>query len=333
MKVLVTGGAGYIGSTVCSALLDAGHTPVILDSLITGKKEFTQGREFYCGDIADEALLDSILSAHPDIGCAIHLAALIVVPDSVARPYEYYRENVSKSLLLFNNLISKGLNKIVFSSSAAMYGDTPDFVVTEASRLDPKSPYSRTKFIIEMMLEDFSAAYGLNSISLRYFNVIGADPKYRTGLHNAMPSHVLGKLVSVADGALDKFYITGTDWPTRDGTGIRDFIHVWDLARAHVLAVEKFDGVVKKFGSGYVPINLGCNNGVTVREMLAAFESVYGRKIACELAPPRAGDVAGVYADTSRAAEYLGWKPELTTEDGIRDALGWSKARKQILGY
>jgi len=333
MKVLVTGGAGYIGSTVCSALLDAGHTPVIIDSLVTGREEFTRGRIFYKGDIADEALLRKIYSEHPQIDCVIHLAALIVVPDSVTRPFEYYRENVTKSLLLFNNLIAMGIMKLVFSSSAAMFDDAPGFMVDENSRLNPKSPYSRTKYIIEMILEDFFAAYKFKSIPLRYFNVIGADPQMRTGLHNASPSHVMGKLVSVAEGKLDKFTVTGVDWPTRDGTGIRDYIHVWDLARAHVLAVERFDAVVSAFGSGYVPINLGCNNGVTVREITAAFERVYGKKIEQGVAPPRAGDVAGAYADTARADGLLGWKPELTIDDGIRDALRWGKARADILGY
>ena len=333
MKILVAGGAGYIGSTVCSALLDSGHTPVILDSLINGREEFTRGRVFYKGDISDGPLLNRILADHPQIDSVIHLAALIVVPDSVARPFEYYTENVSKSLIFFKNLISKGIRKLVFSSSAAMYGDSPNFIVTENSPLAPKSPYARTKYVIEMILEDFCAAYDFNAIALRYFNIIGADPKLRSGLQNAAPSHILGKLVSVANGELDKLTVTGTSWPTRDGTGIRDYIHVWDLARAHVLAVERFDGAVAASESGYVPINLGCNNGVTVREIVSAFEKVYGSKIDQETAPPRAGDVAGAYADITRASELLGWKPEKTIDDGILDAMKWSAARKDILGY
>ena len=333
MKVLVTGGAGYIGSTVCSALLDAGHTPVILDSLITGREEFTRGRLFYHGDIADEALLDRIFSEHPQIDCAIHLAALIVVPDSVSNPYEYYKENVTKSLTFFRCLLSKGMRKVVFSSSAAMYDDAPDFLVTEKSALNPRSPYARTKYMIELILEDFCAAYDFKSISLRYFNVVGADPKLRTGPHNPSPSHILGKLISTAEGDLDKFTITGVDWPTRDGTGIRDYFHVWDLARAHVLAVERFDGAIFSFGSNYAPVNLGCGNGVTVNEIVGAFEKVYGRKIAKTTAPPRAGDVAGAFASTVRAEALLGWKAELSVEEAIKDALNWGKVRKTVLGY
>ena len=333
MKVLVSGGAGYIGSTVCSALIDAGHTPVIIDSLVTGREEFARGRAFYRGDISDGALLDRILAEHPRIGCALHFAALIVVPDSVANPYEYYTENVSKSLVFFKNLLDRGVARIVFSSSASVYDDAPDFKVTEDSPLNPRSPYAKTKYITESILSDFCAAYGLRAIALRYFNVIGADPQFRTGPHARAPSHVLGKLVSTASGEQERFALTGVDWPTRDGSGIRDYIHVWDLARAHVLAAERFDEATARAGMAFVPINLGCGNGITVREFVAAFEKVYGKTISKTESPPRDGDVAGAYTDTGRALDLLGWKPELAIEDGISDALKWRRARPAILGY
>jgi UDP-glucose 4-epimerase len=333
MEILVTGGAGYIGSTVCSALIDAGHTPVIIDSLQTGRSEFVRGRIFYEGDISDAGLLGKIVSEHPLIEGVIHLAALIVVPESVAKPFEYYNENVSKSMLFFNNLISNGIYKVVFSSSASIYDDAPGFMVVEDSPLRPRSPYAKTKMFVETILGDFCAAYALKAISLRYFNVIGADPRLRTGLQNRNPSHVLGKLVAAACGQIEKFLLTGTDWPTRDGTGIRDYIHVWDLARAHVLAVERFDEAISEFGSDYIPINLGCCNGVTVNEFVTIFEKVYGKRLETEMAPPRAGDVAGAYAGIDRAYSLLGWKPELTIEDGIRDALRWGDARESVLGY
>ena len=333
MKVLVTGGAGYIGSTVCSALLDAGHTPIILDSLITGREEYTRGRIFYNGDFADRALLERIFFEHPQVQCTIHMAALIVVPDSVAQPYEYYRENVSKTIELLNILKSRGINKFVFSSSAAIYDTVPGFTVTEDSPLNPLCPYSKTKHIVEQILGDFSAAYSMKAISLRYFNVIGADPELRTGLQNRSPSHILGKLVSVAEGYLESFSITGTDWPTRDGTGIRDYIHVWDIARAHVAAVVNFDRAVAAAGAGFVPINLGCGNGITVMEFVEAFEKVIGREIKKITAPPRMGDIAGACASAERAEKLLGWKPGLSIQDGIKDALRWSEARKNILGY
>ena len=187
MKILITGGAGYIGSTIASALEDSGHTPVILDSLVTGRLEFTRGRAFYKGDIADRALVMQVFSEHPDIFAVIHCAALIVVPESTVKPYEYYRENVGKSLELFNTLKEVGSKRLVFSSSASIYDVVPGFMVTEAAPLNPTSPYARTKFMMEMILRDFCAAYGSRGIALRYFNPIGADPQMRSGLQLERP--------------------------------------------------------------------------------------------------------------------------------------------------
>jgi len=192
MKVLISGGAGYIGSTIASALLDGGHTPILLDSLVTGRREFTKNRIFYEADIADRAMVRQIFSEHPDIEATIHCAALIVVPESVAKPYEYYKENVVKSMEFFKLLAELGQKRVVFSSSAAVYDVVPGFMVTEDSPLRPLSPYSRTKYMMEMVLKDFCSAYGLNAIALRYFNPIGADPKMRTGLHIRYPSHLIG---------------------------------------------------------------------------------------------------------------------------------------------
>ena len=336
MKVLVAGGAGFIGSTTCSALLDGGHVPVILDSLATGREEFTRGRIFYKGDIADGPLVDRIIREHPGIECAMHFAALIVVPDSVADPYGYYRENVAKSLEFYNRLAGNGVKRVLFSSSASIYGDAPGFMATESTPLDPRSPYARTKRMMEEVLEDFANAYGMKGIALRYFNPIGADPKMRSGMQLAMPSHVLGKLISAATGKEPEFLITGTGWPTRDGTGIRDYIHVWDLALAHVKAVERFDAAFEEAGGdsrgGFLAINLGSGDGVTVRELVAAFEKVFGRAVPKREAPPRDGDVAGAFASAERAKRLLGWETTLGIEDGIRDALAWDRARGGVLG-
>ena len=333
MKVLITGGAGYIGSTIAHALLDTGHTPVLLDSLVTGPRAFTEGKIFYQGDIADRALLERIFQEHPDIHSTIHCAARIVVPESVERPYLYYRENVCKSLELFKNLEELGYPRVVFSSSASIYDRVPGFKVTESAPLKPSSPYARTKYMMEMVLEDLSKATRLRGIALRYFNPIGADPKLRSGIHVREPSHVLGKLVDVALGKLPEFTITGVDWPTRDGSGIRDYIHVWDLAMAHLKAVEQFDRVIEKAGSPYVVINLGTGHGITVKELLAAFERVYGQPIPKREAPPRPGDVAGAYANADRALELLGWRAQHSIDEGIASALAWGKKRKEILGY
>ena len=336
MKILITGGAGYIGSTIASALEDAGHTPVILDSLITGRAEFTRGRAFYHGDIADVALLERIFREHPDIYATIHCAALIVVPDSTARPYEYYTENVSKSLVLFKTLRDLGCPRVVFSSSASLYDLVPGFMVTEDAPLKPGSPYARTKYMMEMILRDFCAAYGMQGIALRYFNPIGADPQLRSGLPLKEPSLVVGRMVMVAQGLLPEFLITGTDYPTRDGTGVRDYIHVWDLAQAHVAAVLDFDGAFARAGNppdNYLVINLGTGKGVTVREILTAFEKVYGQQINKREAPRRPGDAAGAYANADTAKRLLGWETHLSIEDGIRDALRWGDKRKEVLGY
>ncbi len=336
MKVLITGGAGYIGSTIASALEDSGHTPVILDSLITGRPEFIRGRIFYKEDIADEAALRRIFSEHPDIFAVIHCAALIVVPESVTRPYEYYLDNVCKSVELFRILNSLGCKRLVFSSSASIYGNADNFMVTEESPLQPLSPYARTKYMMEMILRDFSAAYGMKGIALRYFNPIGADPQLRSGIHARYPTHILGKLVDVAVGKLPELEITGVNWPTRDGTGLRDYIHVWDLARAHVLAVEGFDRAFERAGNppdNYLVINLGTGRGVTVRELVAAFEKVYGQELKKVEKPPRPGDTAGSYANADTALRLIGWKAELPIEEGIRDALRWGKKRKEVLGY
>jgi UDP-glucose 4-epimerase len=336
MKYLITGGAGYIGSTICSALKDAGHTPVILDSLVTGREEFTKQHIFYKADIADAAAVEKVFKDHPDIQATIHCAALIVVPESVSMPYEYYKANVSKSIEFFNTLQRLGHGRVVFSSSASLYDIVPGFMVTEEAPLKASSPYARTKLMMEMVLKDFCAAYKMKGIALRYFNPIGADPQMRSGIHVKNPTHVLGKLVDTAQGKQPVFEITGTKFPTRDGTGIRDYVHVWDLARAHVNAITQFDNVFERAGSptsNYLVINLGTGRGVTVRELVTAFEKVYGQTINKKETGPRPGDVAGSYTNADTAKRLLGWQAELSIEQGISDALKWGELREKILKF
>ena len=239
-------------------------------------------------------------------------------------------------MTFFKLLSELGYPRVVFSSSAAIYDVVPGFMVTEESPLRPLSPYSRTKYMMEMILKDFSHAYNLKGIALRYFNPIGADPKMRTGMHIQNPSHVLGKMVEVALGHEPVFYLTGVDWPTRDGSGIRDYIHIWDLVRAHILAVDKFDQIIAKASeddSAYTVINLGTGKGVTVKELIAAFEQVYGQPLPVSILPPRPGDVAGAYANADKAERLLGWKAELPITQGISDALKWGKLRESILTF
>ena len=333
MKILVTGGAGYIGSTTAKALEDAGHVPVILDSLLTGPLAFVRDRIFYEGDIGDRDLLRRIVDEHPDIDATIHMAARIIVPESVEKPYEYYRDNVSKSLELFDQLVTLGKPRVLFSSSASLYAIKDDFEVTEDDPLAPHSPYARTKLMIEQVLEDMAVATDLRAVILRYFNPIGADPDLESGVYAKEPSHVLGQLVMAARGQKDSFTITGTDLPTRDGTGLRDYIHVWDLARAHVRAVERFDEVLAAAGGPSVVINVGAGDGVTVRELVAAFERVFGHDVPLTEAPPRPGDTVGAYANVDRATQLLGWRTELSIDEAISSALAWADRRQEVLGY
>ena len=333
MKVLVTGGAGYIGSTTAKALEQAGHTPVILDSLLTGPLAFVRDRIFYEGDIADRALLRRIVAEHPDIDATIHMAARIVVPESVEKPYEYYRDNVAKSLELFDELVALGKPRVLFSSSASLYATKDDFEVTEEDALAPGSPYARTKRMMEQVLEDMAVATSLRAIILRYFNPIGSDPDLESGIYAKEPSHVLGQLVMAARGIKDSFTITGTEHPTRDGTGIRDYIHVWDLARAHVRAVEKFDEVLAAADAPSTVINIGTGDGVTVRELIDSFQRVFGQEVPVTEAPPRPGDAVGAYANVDKSARLLDWHTELSLDEAIASALAWGEKRQEILGY
>ena len=329
MKVLITGGAGYIGSTVGSACLDAGHEVVILDDLSAGRREFCAGRTFYEGDIADHDLVARI-HAEQGIDAVVHCAASIVVPDSVAHPLAYYENNVGKTIDLLRTLAEVGVDRLVFSSSASIYAPDANFQVTEDSPLSPGSPYARTKAMMEQVLADAAVASDLRVLSLRYFNPIGSDPTLRTGQQIEHPTHVIGKML---DAWLEKrpFTVTGVDWPTRDGSGIRDFIHVWDLARAHVAALDHFDEVTTD--SPYQVINVGTGNGVTVRELAQAFQTGTGEPLEVIEGPSRPGDVAGVYTVSTRAHDLLGWTAHLTEADGVRDAIAWLPRRKEVLGY
>ena len=326
MKVLIAGGAGYIGSTIASACSDAGIAPVILDSLVTGRREFTAGRTFYPGDIADGPLIDRIFAEHPDIHAVIDCAALIVVPDSVADPVGYYRANVTKSLEFAAHLLRNGCPRLIFSSSAAIYRASADLSVDEDSPLDPQSPYARTKAVCEAMFADIAASQPVRVLSLRYFNPIGADPKMRTGLQLRRPTHALGQLIQASEEGVP-FLITGTDWPTRDGSGLRDYIHVWDLAAAHVAALTRFDALP----GPVTVINLGSGAGTTVRELLAAFNRVADRPVEAREAARRPGDVAGAFPRIDRAERLLGWRPQYDLAEGIRHSLQWAAVRDEIL--
>jgi UDP-glucose 4-epimerase len=330
VKILISGGAGFIGSTIASACLDSGITPVIIDSLRTGRREFVARRWFYEGDIADADLVDRVYAEHPDIYAVIHCAALIVVPDSMADPVGYYQANVAKSLEFMTSLLRNACSRFIFSSSASIYAPGADLSVTEDSPIDPQSPYARTKAVCEAMFSDIAAAGQIKVLSLRYFNPIGADPKMRTGLQLRRPSHALGRMI---EAYMEKkpFPITGTDYPTRDGSGLRDYIHVWDLASAHLAALEGFDGLVAG-EAGSAVINLGTGQGTTVKELLAAFNGVVDAPIAAAEVARRPGDVAGAYTRSGRARRLLSWAPQYGITEGIVHSLQWAAMRDGIIG-
>lgn len=323
MKVLITGGAGYIGSTVATACLEAGIETVLVDDLSTGLEAFGEGRSLYVGDIADVPFLDRVLADHPDIDAVVHCAARIVVSESVSDPLGYYDSNVGKTVVLLRRLRTAGIDRVVFSSSAAIYAGEDGGGVDERSALAPSSPYAATKAMVEHILGDAAAAGDFRAIALRYFNPIGADPRLRTGLQNPTPSHALGKIMQARTEGIP-FSITGTDWPTRDGSGLRDYIHVWDLALAHVAAVQRFDTIAST-DAPYQAINLGTGDGVTVRELVAAFERVTGEPLPVVEAPRRPGDQAGAFAIVERAAELLEWRASRSIDDGVRDSLAWAE--------
>ncbi|MGW8482806.1 UDP-glucose 4-epimerase GalE [Microbacterium sp. NPDC055903] len=331
MKVLITGGAGYIGSTVASCCSDAGIEPVILDDLSTGLRRFGEQHVFYQGDVADVSLLDRVFLENPDIDTVIHCAAKIVVPESVRSPLDYYENNVSKSIVLARSAAAHGVTKFIVSSTAAMYDPEAGEVIDEASPVRPGSPYASSKMMMERVLEDLAATGAMRVISLRYFNPVGADPKMRTGLQNPEPTHALGRLMH-AYRESTPFTVTGTRWPTRDGSGLRDYVHVWDLARAHVAAVLRFHQVMAQAPSGFDVINLGTGIGTTVFELIEAFESVTGATITVDHAEPRPGDTPGSIPRAEKAARLLDWTAQTDLRTGIVDSLKWANKLSAVAG-
>jgi UDP-glucose 4-epimerase len=249
-----------------------------------------------------------------------------VVSDSVADPVGYYRANVVKSLDFVTHLLRNGCGRLIFSSSAAVYRVGEDLTVDEDSPIEPCSPYGRSKAMCEAIFADIASARPIHVLSLRYFNLIGADPKMRTGLQLRRPTHALGQMVSAWQEGVP-FLITGTDYPTRDGSGIRDYIHVWDLAAAHLAALADFDALPRPA----LAINLGTGQGTTVRELLAAFNDVADRPVQARDADRRPGDVAGAYTRIDRAKRLLNWVPQYDVHDGIRHSLRWAAIRDEIL--
>ncbi len=328
MKVLITGGAGYIGSHTAVALLDKGHDVVVIDNLSNSSKESLgrveeiAGRKlvFYEADVRDRAALDDVLTSHK-FDAVIHFAGLKAVGESVEKPLEYYKNNIDSTLVLLEAMQAHNIRKIVFSSSATVYGDpiSPCSEDVEAGR-GLTNPYGRTKYFIEEILRDASKAdESLEVTVLRYFNPIGAHPSGRIGEDpSGIPNNLMPYITQVATGRRAELSVFGGDYDTKDGTGVRDYIHVDDLAAGHVAALENSQ-------SGFEAYNLGTGVGVSVLDLVQAFEKASGQQIPYRIVGRRAGDVAENYASVDKAAEGLNWRATRSLEEACGDSWRWQK--------
>ncbi|SIQ40233.1 UDP-galactose 4-epimerase [Rhizobium sp. RU20A] len=315
--VLVVGGAGYIGSHTCMMLAKRGYIPVVFDNLYNGHEEFVRWGILERGDIRDRARIAEVIATHkPD--AILHFAALIEVGESVKNPLAFYENNVIGSLNLLQSAIDGGVKHIVFSSTCATYGLPETETLDETHGQKPINPYGRTKWIVEQAIRDYSDLLGLSAVILRYFNAAGADFEGRIGEWHKPETHAVPLAIEAAMGRRQGFKIFGTDYPTRDGTCVRDYIHVLDLADAHVRAVDYLLA-----GGKTEAINLGTGVGTTVRELLDTIRAVSGRDFTVEEAPRREGDSTLLVADNKKAAALLGWAPRYGIEDIVRSAWNW----------
>ena len=321
MTVLVTGGAGYIGSHTVRALVDAGVNVVVIDNLSTGFSHFIpEGVPLFIGDAADENLVEGVIAQH-NVGAIIHFAGSVVVPDSMRDPLAYYRNNTMTTRNLLNAAVKCNVSRFIFSSTAAVYGNPDVTPVTEEAPTRPLSPYGSSKLMTEIMLHDVASAHGMNYVVLRYFNVAGADPQARIGLATVGATHLFKIAVEAATGQRAKIDVFGTDYPTADGSCIRDFIHVSDLAQAHVAALKYLDQ-----GGRSATLNCGYGRGYSVLETIEAVRRASGRNFAISYAERRPGDIMTMIADTARIRATLDWTPQYDSLDTIaRHALAWEE--------
>jgi UDP-glucose 4-epimerase len=321
MTVLVTGGAGYIGSHMAFELVDAGEDVVVLDNLSTGRRAAVPpGAELVVGDFGDEALVRDLLKSR-NIDAIAHFAAKIVVPESVADPLGYYRNNTAAARSLLACAVEAGVGNFIFSSTAAVYGEPEHNPVTEDESLKPVSPYGRSKLMVEWMLEDVARAHDLRYVALRYFNVAGADPKGRTGQTSPVATHLIKIAVQAALGLRKGMEVFGLDYPTPDGSCLRDYIQVTDLARAHMAALRHL-----RSGGESLTCNCGYQRGYSVLEVVETVKRVSGVDFDVRISGRRPGDPAAIVAANARARELLGWAPiHDNLEDIVAQALAWEK--------
>ncbi|MHB8529328.1 MAG: UDP-glucose 4-epimerase GalE [Caulobacteraceae bacterium] len=324
-RVLVTGGAGYIGSHAVLALLEAGYGPLVVDDLSTGRADAVPAEvPFISGDAGDRRLIEQVLARY-EIEAVMHFAASIVVPESVADPVKYYANNTSVTLSLLERCLEHAVPRFIFSSSAAVYGIPQTPRVSEGSPTNPISPYGASKLFSERMLLDAAAAHpGFRPVCLRYFNVAGADPLGRAGQSGPESTHLIRAALETALDARPHLDIFGTDYETRDGTGERDYIHVSDLAAAHVAALRYLEA-----GGSPTVLNCGYGTGFTVFEVVAAVERLIGRRLPVRVAPRREGDPACLVADPGELRRRLDWRPQhADLAEMISTAMAWMKSRR-----
>lgn len=318
--VLITGGAGYIGSHAVYAFLDAGRQVAVLDDLSTGVRANLPPKvPFYEGCVSDRELVTRIVARHGVEG-VLHFAGSIVVPESVVNPAKYYRNNTSRGLELIDALIASGVKRVVFSSTAAVYGAPERVPIAETAPLQPINPYGWSKLFFERQLKDLGVAHGLACATLRYFNVAGADPKGRTGQSTPQATHLIKIASQTATGQRESMSVFGTDYPTRDGTCVRDFIHVSDLAEAHVAAYD-----LLQEGAPSYTFNCGNGRGYSVREVIGAVEAAAGRNLRLTFEGRRAGDPPELVADPSLLFAHVSWRPRYSLVDMVETALAWER--------
>jgi UDP-glucose-4-epimerase GalE len=317
-SILVTGGAGYIGSHTCKALHNAGYTPVTFDSLVYGHREAVKWGPFIEGDLSDKVLLKKTLADH-DIEAVIHFAAYAYVGESMEQPQKYFTNNVVNTLSLLDVMHDAGVGHIVFSSTCATYGLPERVPIDESHPQQPVNPYGESKLFIERALKWYDVAYAMKSVALRYFNAAGADADREIGEDHEPETHLIPLVIQAALRQREQVSIFGTDYPTTDGTAIRDYIHVTDLGDAHVRALEYLLGRGES-----VALNLGTGRGYSVRDVITSVENMSGRVVPVINAPRRAGDPAELVADAAAARHILGWEPRHSSLDNItKTALEW----------
>ncbi|MBR1980512.1 UDP-glucose 4-epimerase GalE [Candidatus Proelusimicrobium excrementi] len=321
-NVLVVGGAGYIGSHAVKMLKEKGYNAVVYDNLSKGHRQAVRGMEFVKGDLGDKKKLAAVFKKY-NIDAVMHFAAFIEVGESVKEPARYYNNNIVKVISLLDAMVENGVKYFVFSSTAATFGEPVEAKISERHPQNPINPYGQTKLMVEKVLKDYDKAYGLKSSVLRYFNAAGAEDGGKIGESHTPETHLLPIILQAASGKRDSIKIFGEDYPTKDGSCIRDFVHVNDLSSAHILALEKMFRTNESDD-----FNLGSGEGFSVKEVIECAKRVTGRPIKVEAAPRRAGDPAVLVADSAKAKKVLGWQTLYNLDKIIQTAWNWELKRK-----